>query len=102
MKDTKGTTYMEHFEEVAKIEEEAKNTLMREWYMNEYPSDYLGLELRKDATFYDLFEALDHRKNVYDLFGVNDSIVRSRLFGELAEIMHVDYHYIYDQWLMGK
>lgn len=48
-----------------------------------------------------MFIALDTYKDVYELIGVGDSLVRERLFRRLAEIMEVDYNYIYQQWLMG-
>jgi hypothetical protein len=36
---------------------------------------------------------------VYEALGVCDSLVRERVFGELAKIMNVDYDCIYEQWL---
>ena len=78
---------------------------IRDWYMKEYPTDDMGEEL-SDATFEDLFEALDHYRDVYEcLFGDpmgGDSIIRERCFARLAELMDVDYDYIFDQWLMAK
>lgn len=76
-----------------------ENTVVKLWYCDTYADDECGAELNY-FTFYDVFIALDTRKNVYNLFGVNDSIVRERVFEELAKIMQVDYDYIYSQWLM--
>lgn len=76
-----------------------ENTKIKEWYMTEYPDDELGEEMNKDVTFYDLFVVLDTYKSVYDTLNVWDSIIRERVFGKLAEIMNVDYNYIYEQWL---
>jgi hypothetical protein len=76
-----------------------ENTKIKEWYMTEYPDDELGEEMNKDITFYDLFVVLDTYKSVYDTLNVWDSIIRERVFGKLAEIMNVDYNYIYEQWL---
>ena len=76
-----------------------ENTKIKEWYMTEYPDDELGEEMTKDVTFYDLFVVLDTYKSVYDTLNVWDSIIRERVFGKLAEIMNVDYDYIYEQWL---
>jgi hypothetical protein len=78
-----------------------ENTKIKEWYMTEYPDDELGVEMNKDITFYDLFVVLDTYKSVYDSLGVWDSIIRERVFSKLAEVMRVDYGYIYDQWLKG-
>ena len=76
-----------------------ENTKIKEWYMMEYPDDELGEEMNKDVTFYDLFVVLDTYKSVYDTLNVWDSIIRERVFSKLAEIMSVDYDYIYEQWL---
>jgi len=76
-----------------------ENTIVKLWYCDTYSDDECGAELN-DFTFYDVFTTLDMRKDVYNLFGVNDSIVRERIFEELAKIMQVDYDYIYTQWLL--
>ena len=78
-----------------------ENTKIKEWYMTEYPDDELGVEMNKDITFYDLFVVLDTYKSVYDSLGVWDSIIRERVFSKFAEVMNVDYNYIYEQWLRG-
>lgn len=78
--------------------ERAKGNV-REWYMKEYPTDELGPEIKEDATFEDVFEALDRHEDFYDFIGVGDSIVRERIFEELADIMGTDYDYVYYQWL---
>lgn len=79
-----------------------EKTKIKEWYVKEYPSDELGAELNNKITFYDLFMVLDNYKSVYEALNVWDSIVRERVFGKLAEIMNVDYDYIYEQWLKGN
>lgn len=74
-------------------------TKIKEWYVKEYPNDEVGATLDEEATFQDLFNALDNYEDVYDVLGgESDSIVRERCFSKLAEIMEVDYTYIYDQW----
>lgn len=78
-----------------------KKTRIKEWYVKEYPTDELGVEISNEITFYDLFVVLDTYKSVYEALNVWDSIVRERVFGKLAEIMEVDYDYIYEQWLKG-
>lgn len=77
---------------------------IKEWYLKEYSTDSVGNDLLDNITFYDLFYALDRRKDIYiTLFGsedLGDSLVRERIFEKLAEIMGVDYNYIYEQWLL--
>lgn len=72
---------------------------IKTWYNTTYNDD-LGQEIKDDVTFYGLFETLDRHNDVYEYLGENiDSIVRERVFEKLAEIMEVDYNYIYEQWL---
>ena len=77
-------------------------TKIKEWYMQEYPTDEVGETLNEESTFKDLYEALDNYEDIYDILGGEaDSIVRERCFGKLAEIMQVGYDYIYEQWIKG-
>lgn len=79
-----------------------ENTKIRDWYLKAYPEDEIGGKLNPDATFSDIFEALDTYQDVYAVMGFwADSMIRERVFKKLAEIMGVDYGYIYDQWLQG-
>lgn len=78
---------------------EALNTFIKNWYIKIYRADELGEGLNSRATFYDLFEALDNYQDIYNLFGIEDSIVRERIFEKLAEIMECPYEEIYNQWL---
>lgn len=82
-----------------------ENQNIKEWYIKTYPTDSLGNELKDTTTFQDLFEVLDSYQDVYGALFKNkmeaDSIIRERVFKELANIMDVDYGYIYDQWLKG-
>lgn len=85
------------------LKEEVKmydmDTKLRDWYMENFPTDPCGEELNPEATFEDLFDALDNYQDVYTLFGIADSFVREGLFSGLATIMNVDYSYVYEQWL---
>jgi len=72
---------------------------LKDYYKSTFPDDDLGNEIDSSATFEDLFNALDNYKNVYELIGVQDSIIRERLFGQLADIIGMPYSYIYGQWL---
>lgn len=74
---------------------------IRDWYMQEHPDDEIGKDLDPKPNFYDLFIALDTYQDVYDVLGAAaDTLIRERVFGRLAELMEVDYGYIYDQWLI--
>ncbi len=77
------------------------NMNIREFYLEMYPSDDLGVEINENATFDGLFRVLDTYGDVYEYIGVGDSLIRERLFERLSEIMGVSYNEVYDQWMMA-
>lgn len=79
---------------------ENEKSLVKEWYIKEYSTDDLGREINEEITFYDIFYALDRYKDIYEILGVEDSVIRERVFQKLADIMKVEYNYIYEQWLL--
>lgn len=72
---------------------------IRVWYVENFPTDDLGEEL-KDATFKDFLKAVATNK-VYETMGVADSLVRERLFERLSNLLKKPYGFIYDLWLYG-
>jgi hypothetical protein len=72
---------------------------IREFYLANYPSDDLGLELNETPTFAGLLNQLIVGGDVYRYIGVGDSIIRERLFERLAEELNVKYDYVYNLWL---
>ena len=73
---------------------------IKEFYLNEYPTDELGVEINKDATFVGLLWMLQTKpRDVYDFLGVFDSIVRERVFEELSKQLRLSYTTIYEMWL---
>jgi hypothetical protein len=76
---------------------------IREFYLENYPSDCesdgLGLELNDTATFPGLLNKLITNADIYHYIGVSDSIVRERLFEQLAKELNVSYNYVYNLWL---
>jgi predicted glycosyltransferase len=69
---------------------------IKDWYKSKYESDDLSDEIKPDVTFEDLNNDLP---NVYEVIGVYDSIIRERIFIELAYKMKVKYDVIYNGWL---
>jgi len=72
---------------------------IKEYYMNEYPTDELGVELNENVTFVGLLNTLHEGGDVYDYIEVGDSLVRERLFEELAKQLNKPYDYVYDLWM---
>ena len=71
----------------------------KEFYLKNYPSDEWGKEINEDVTFLGLLWTLQSKGDVYDFIGVYDSIVRERLFEELAKQLRLSYTTIYEMWL---
>ena len=74
------------------------NISIYDWYKEDYPDDELGEEV-SDITFKSLYNSMLRGKDVYNLLGVGDSIVRERCFDKLAKILNADYDDIYYLWL---
>ena len=72
---------------------------IKDFYLNTYPTDELGIEINEKATFVGLVTELFGGHDIYDYIGVVDSIIRERLFEELAKQLNKPYEYVYDMWL---
>lgn len=78
------------------------NANIKDWYIENYPSDELGETLSPSITFLDLNNLLNcgEGKNVYELLGgYSDTVIRERCFQKLAELINCPYDDIYSQWL---
>lgn len=78
------------------------NVNIKDWYIENYPSDELGETLSPSITFLDLNNLLnsDKGRNVYELLGgYSDTVIRERCFQKLAELINCSYDAIYSQWL---
>jgi hypothetical protein len=78
-----------------------KTLTIRDWYVEQYPEDTLGQEIRGDANFLGLKHALESGDDVYEFLGVGDSLVRDRVFEKASRIWGVSYDRVYDMWLDG-
>jgi hypothetical protein len=72
---------------------------IKDYYLENFSTDELGLELNCNPTFAGLLHQLLLGKCVYEYIGVCDSIVRERLFEELAREIETSYKFVYDLWL---
>ena len=72
---------------------------IKEYYVNNYPTDELGVELNEKATFVGLLNCLYEGNDVYEYIGEGDSLIRERLFEKLAIDTNKPYNYIWDLWL---
>jgi len=72
---------------------------IREFYLEKFPHDELGVEINENATWVGLLKELNTNGQVYDYLGVGDSLVRENCFAQLANLIGVDYNEIYYKWL---
>ena len=72
---------------------------IREFYLEAYPTDDLGIGINPEATFDGLAKTLSNCHDVYEYLYVYDSIIRERLFEKLSLILNCEYEVIYQRWL---
>lgn len=72
---------------------------IKEFYLNTYPTDELGVEISEKATFVGLVTELFGGSDIYEYIGVGDSIIRERCFEELAKQLNKPYDFVYNLWL---
>jgi hypothetical protein len=75
---------------------------IREYYMENFPTDELGVEINENATLEGLYAVLTIGGDVYEYIGVGDSMIRERLFWGLSQITATPYNEIYAKWLMAE
>ena len=72
---------------------------IREFYVKNYPTDDMGKGINPNATFDGLWNVLKTYGDVYEYLYVYDSIIRERVFEQLAEELGLGYEYVYKLWL---
>lgn len=73
---------------------------VKDWYCKNYSDDVLGEDLPETLTFKRFYQGMEAKQDVYEMLGgAGDSVVRERIFTELAKRKGVDYDVIYDLWL---
>lgn len=78
-----------------------KTEQVKEWYVETFKTDELGAEIKEKITFEHLYIALKNKHDIYNLLGVQDSLVRERLFNELSCRKEIDGEEIYNMWIDG-
>ena len=80
---------------------EIKLMTIKEFYLDNYPSDELGNEINENSTFVGLLWMLQTKRSVYDFLGISDTVIRERVFQELAKQLRLSYTTIYEMWLQS-
>ncbi len=71
---------------------------VKTWYHKTYPTDDIYKYIPDNLTFEDVDRAVNFGYDIYETLGVGDSLVRERVFGELANITNRDPGNIYKEW----
>tara|TARA_A100001011_G_scaffold85618_3_gene89689 strand:+ start:2145 stop:2387 length:243 start_codon:yes stop_codon:yes gene_type:complete len=74
---------------------------LKKFYLRNYPTDELGAEINGESTFDGLIQILLKNDDVYEYIGVEDSLVRERLFQRLSLDSGVFLDLIYHLWTSG-
>ena len=72
---------------------------IKQFYLETYPTDDMGKDSKDNATFVGFVTQLVDNGDVYKYVGVYDSLIRERLFSELAKQLKTTYDCIYNLWL---
>ena len=71
---------------------------IKDWYTKNYPTDELGRNL-KHIGFRETYEEMKKGKDFYNTVGVEDSVVRERVFSQMAKENKKSYDDIYNTWI---
>lgn len=69
---------------------------IKPWYAKKFPTDDMVDDIFEKVTFNDVYNDLP---NVYEITGAGDSLVRERIFNEIAKRTKQKYAVIYEKWL---
>jgi hypothetical protein len=75
------------------------NSKVKTWYVKQFPSDSLGFEINPKITFTNILFCLINKEDVYPPLEVNDSLLRERVFAEIADRLGVEYKDVYNLWI---
>ena len=93
-----GTT-IRHQKLLLKVANAALNENVQGWFLDSYPDDECGQYINPNITFKHILKALNAGKDIYEVIGFGDSLIRELIFNRLSVILNVTYDRIYEMWL---
>ena len=91
--------------EESKLQEDFDPTLdlrVKPKFKERFPEEGSFIDqIPEDLTFRKVMDALNNEENIYDVIGVNDSVVREEIFILLSDLLDIEYDEIYQLWLHG-
>lgn len=81
------------------IEDILRTAYVKDNYVQDFPTDDLGKEINENLNYLQVFNGLLSGDDIYEMMGVEDSLIRERVLRMLAYLMEMDYQIIYYLWL---
>lgn len=81
------------------VEDILRTTYVKDEYVQDFPTDDLGKEINENLNYLQVFNGLLSGDDIYEMIGVEDSLIRERVLRMLAYLMEMDYQIIYYLWL---
>lgn len=81
------------------VEDILRTTYVKDNYVQDFPTDDLGKEINENLNYLQVFNGLLSGDDIYEMIGVEDSLIRERVLRMLAYLMEMDYQIIYYLWL---
>lgn len=79
-----------------------KRTRVLDFYKSFYPNDEEGKNINPNLTFSNLLMGMKRGVDFYEMVGMENSIIRKRIFAVLADLYsNNDYGAIYNLWMNG-
>ena len=72
---------------------------IKDWYTKNYPDDEMGSSLNNNIGFKESYNQMKKGKDFYDIVGTTDSVIRERVFSQMAKENKKTYNDIYNTWL---
>lgn len=80
-----------------------KRTRVLDFYIYFHPNDEKGKNINPNLTFSSLLRSMKKGTDFYEIIGMEDSIIRKRIFAALADLYaNNDYGEIYNLWMNGR
>ena len=71
---------------------------IHDWYRKNYPNDELGKNINH-VGFQETYQNMNKGKDFYKTVGVSDSVVRERVFSQMAKENKTSYDNVYNRWM---
>ena len=71
---------------------------IKDWYIKTYPEDEMGKEINPRIGFNDCWQMMKNGNEFYTIINTGDSVIRERIFAEIAKLNNITYDVVYNVW----